>query len=162
MGDPPAGQPARPTARWRQEREASPHGATRLTNCADREISRALLSESVALLHSAQCVEPQIDASEIFNKRTVILARMPRTQPCQQLTVDLHPRRRRRRTTSLGAAGHLRDATPAPPGKTRPLGVRSGGTTNRGRRDRLAPIAVVGGGASTLLLSRSAGLITRT
>jgi hypothetical protein len=98
-------------ARWRPERDASPGGATRLANCAEREISRFLLSESVALLRSAQCVKPQIDTGEILNQRTVILPWMPRPQARQQLAVDLHTRRRGRHTTSLSTTGHIRDGT---------------------------------------------------
>ena len=66
-----------PAARSRREQDASPGSATRLANRTDCEISRFLLTEGVALLRSAQCVEPQIDAGEIFDQDTVTLPRMP-------------------------------------------------------------------------------------
>ncbi|MGI8729479.1 MAG: hypothetical protein ACR2LK_05735 [Solirubrobacteraceae bacterium] len=54
----------------------------------DREVSRLVLSEGVALLRGAQRGETQIDAREALDQRAIVLPRMPRTQPLEQFTTD--------------------------------------------------------------------------
>lgn len=68
--------------------------------CANREVSRLVLGERVALLRGTQCVETKLDAGEVLDQGAVILSRVPRTQSLEQVAVDLNSRGRH--TASLG------------------------------------------------------------